>query len=110
MMRGSASCLGGRCRLAAAPRRIKFDPCWCMIARLFPPAWARIDPRSSEPLRRSLVEKQMIDADPGIAFERLAPIGPEAVNALVRVKVANGVGPALAEQPLVRVARFGREK
>jgi len=81
-----------------------------MVARLVERPRAGVDAGCLEPLRRGLVQQQMVDADAGIAFERAPPIGPEAVDALIGMQVADRIGPALVEDAAIGGFGFGREE
>ena len=70
-----------------------------MVAGLLAGANAAIDAGRLEPFRRRGVEQQMVDADAGIAGEGVAPIIPEGEDRLARMKMADGVGPALGQEP-----------
>ena len=69
-----------------------------MVAGLLAGAKSGVDAGRREALRRDGIEQQMVDADAGVAGEGVAPIIPEGVDGLVGVEMADGVGPALAEQ------------
>ena len=81
-----------------------------MVARLLPTARAGIDARSYEAFHGGLVEQQMVDTNAGVALERLAPISPEAVYALLGMKVADRVGPTMIEVVLVGGLGVGCEQ
>ena len=52
----------------------------------------------------------MVDPEPGVALEAVAPIFPERVDALTRVQVPDGVGPALGNEMSIGLADFRPEK
>src|ERR1700689_465347 len=52
----------------------------------------------------------MIDAQAGVASEIVSEVVPESVDALVRMQLAHGVGPALSDQVRKGLARFGTKE
>src|SRR5271156_5403860 len=52
----------------------------------------------------------MIDAQAGVASEIISEVIPESVDALVRMQLAQGVGPALSDQVGKGLSRFGAEE
>src|SRR5271163_3375218 len=52
----------------------------------------------------------MIDAQAGVASEIISEVIPESVDALVRMKLAQGVGPALSDQVGKGLSRFGTKE
>ena len=52
----------------------------------------------------------MIDAQPGIASERIPEILPEGVDPLARVQRSQCVRPALFEETLISLAHFRAEQ
>src|SRR5271155_6158777 len=52
----------------------------------------------------------MIDAQASIAAEVVSEVIPESVDALVRMQLAQGVGPALSDQVGKGLSRFGAEE
>ena len=52
----------------------------------------------------------MVDADAGVAGEGVAPIIPEGEDRLVRVELADRVGPALLQQADILGSRLGLEE
>src|SRR5215204_7360097 len=76
-----------------------------MVAGLGEGADAAVDAGRLEAPGRWLVEEQMVDADSGVAWPGVAEIIPEGEHPLLRVKLAEGVGPALLKQP--RIGRLG---
>src|SRR5215217_178254 len=74
------------------------DPRWRMVAGLFPRPRFAIDSGLLEDFAERRAEQGVIDADAGVPSERVPPIMPEGINALVRVKRPQGVGPALSDQ------------
>src|SRR3954447_13073288 len=81
-----------------------------MITGLVPAARLAVDTGGLERLRQRRAQQRMVDADAGVARERIPPIMPEGVDALVWVKVADGVGPALRDKLAVLLPRRGSEQ
>ena len=81
-----------------------------MVAGLFPAAGVGVDAGGFEPPGRDRVEQQVVDADAGVAGEGVAPIIPEGEDRLVGMEMADGVGPALLQQPAILGARLGLEQ
>lgn len=81
-----------------------------MVARFVPAARAGVDARGGEAFGCRFIEQEMVDPNAGIALERLPPIGPEAVDALVGMPMPDRVGPALVEEPRVGCLCFRREQ
>src|SRR3954467_12648142 len=52
----------------------------------------------------------MIDADAGVALERVPPIVPEGVDPLIRMQMPDRVSPALSDELAILLASVGREQ
>src|SRR4051812_46074427 len=76
----------------------QLDPGRRMIARTREPAHVAVDAGSSQALGQWWAQQQMVDAQVGIAGERIAPVFPERVDALLGMELADGVDPALFER------------
>src|SRR5262245_44353935 len=95
----------------ATPAAIgKLDPGRRMIARLLPAAHLTVHAGLDEPARSRRAEQQMDYAQAGVAGPRVPEIIPEGVDALVRVKSAQCVGPALRDELMKRGARLRAEQ
>ncbi len=81
-----------------------------MIARLLPAADLAIDARAHEALGDRWAEKQMIDAQSGIALPGISEVIPKGVDALVRMQLAHRIGPAPSDEASVGVAHLGPEE
>ncbi len=77
-----------------------------VVARPLPAADVAVDAGSGHASRDGRVQQQVVDAEPRVATIRVAEEVPERVDPLVRVQVADRVGPPLGEQPAVRLARL----
>src|SRR5437868_6254267 len=89
----------GMCKSYRRLTIFKLDPGRRMIARPFPPPHLAVDVGGNQPRGRVGAEQEMVDAQPGIARPGVPPIVPEGVDRLCGVEVADGVGPALLQQP-----------
>jgi hypothetical protein len=81
-----------------------------MVARLLPATRLAIDVGRDEAVGDRRAEQQMVDAEPGVAGERVSKVVPERVDPLVRMQRAQRVGPALLDETAVGVAHFGSEE
>src|SRR5437764_3893043 len=81
-----------------------------MIAGLFPAARLAVDAGGLQLLSQRRGQQSMIDADAGVAGERIPPIMPEGVDPFVGKEVADGVGPALRDQLAIFLPRFRSEQ
>ena len=70
-----------------------------MIAGSFLPAHRAVDTAGCEPAGQVRAEQQVVEAQAGIALLAHAAIVPEGVERLLRVELAQRVGPAAADQP-----------
>jgi len=59
-----------------------------MIAGLLPAARIAVDSRRFEIFRERRTEQEVVDADSGVALERVPPVMPEGVDSLVRMELA----------------------
>src|SRR5215472_14814233 len=81
-----------------------------VVARLFPAAHVAIDARLLEPGAKLRIQKQMIDAQPGIALIGVAKVVPERIDLRLRVQRTNRIRPALPQQLRVRLANLDPEE
>lgn len=79
-----------------------------MIARLFPTAHIAADAGSFKTLPDVGAEKKMIDAQSGIARERIPEVLPERVDAFVRIEIAHGIGPSRSTSAAWALRTSGR--
>ena len=70
----------------------------------------RSTPAALRRFSQPAVEQQMVDPDARVAREGVAPIIPEGEDRLVRMEVAERVGPALLQQPRILGAGLGLEQ
>ena len=78
-----------RLGLSFAPGLVsQFDDDPRMVAGLLPAARTAINLRRDEPRLGLVVKQDVIDPQTRIALERIAPIFPEGVDALVGVKMS----------------------
>jgi hypothetical protein len=80
-----------------------------VIAGLLPASRRTVDSGRLERFRQQRAEQRMVNADAGVALERVPPIMPEGVDPLVGMKLAQRVGPPLRDQLAISLARFRRE-
>jgi hypothetical protein len=89
-------------RLASLPSldRIirKLDPDRRVVARFFPPSHGTIDAGGLETRGDGRAQEQVVDSQSGVARVGVSEIVPEGVDALARVKRAQGVGPTLRDE------------
>ena len=78
-----------------------------MIAGASHPPHLAIDSGLNQPLRRLLAQEQMIEAKPCVARPAVSQIIPEGVHRLVGMELADGIDPALVEEPPEQRARLG---
>src|SRR5688572_27941135 len=98
-------------RDASSPPSIaNLDPDRRMIAGLVARANVAIDAGADEPPRKRGAQQQMVDAQPGVTRERVAPVFPERKDTLVRIEAAHGIDPPLIEKRLIRRSRLGTEQ
>ncbi len=96
--------------MAGAGSHFQLDPDRRVIAGLFPAARGPVDAGGRQLRRQRRAQQRMVDADAGVALERVPPVRPKSVDALVRVERADGVGPALPDQLREPRARLRREQ
>src|SRR5205085_9901439 len=89
---------------------LHLDPHRRVIAGLLPATRFPVDAGGLELLRQRRAEQRMVDADARVARERVPPIVPEGVNALVRKEVPDRVGPALRDQLAMPLPRLRGEQ
>src|SRR5688572_2489542 len=89
---------------------LQFHPGRRVIAGLFPAAGRPVDARGYQGLRQSRAEQEVVDPNAGIALEGIPPIVPEGVDSLVRMELAQGVGPALLDQLRELLSGLRREE
>src|SRR6516164_6766995 len=77
---------------------LKPDPGRRMVAGAFFAADRAVDARTVQACRQLWAEQQMVEAKPGVTFEAVTHIVPEGVDALVRVPLAQRIGPALLDE------------
>jgi hypothetical protein len=70
------------------------DPRRCMVARVRQAADVAIDARGNEPLRDGFAEKKMVESHAGVVAPRVSHVILERVHGLVRVQLAQRIGPA----------------
>ena len=80
-----------------SPSRMRFQlhPGRGVVAGLFARSHVAVDAGRLQPLRRGLVEQEMVDPDAGVAGEGVPPIVPEGVDRLLR----DGDGEARRSSP-----------
>jgi hypothetical protein len=86
----------------------QFDPQRRVVAGLLPAARLAVDSGRAERFGEAGAEQRMVDADPGVTLERVPPIVPEGIDALVGEEVPQGVGSALRNELSIFLARLGR--
>ncbi len=52
----------------------------------------------------------MIDAEPGVACERVSEMAPEGIDSLARMQSAERISPSLLNEATIGVTRLGREQ
>jgi hypothetical protein len=57
-----------------------------------------IDAGGFQFLREIRAQQQVVDAQAGVAFEGIPPVFPEGIDALLRMFLADRVGPALRDE------------
>src|SRR6476646_1328098 len=78
------------CRTAKS--HLHLDPHRRVVAGLFPAPRLAVDACGLEPLRQRRAEQGVVDADAGVALERVPPIRPESVDPLVWTEMPDRVG------------------
>ena len=76
-------------------------------------SWSRTQrstPALEQPRGGLGVEQEVVDAQTGVPLPALAEVIPERVDALLRVQLAQRVGPALREQAPVALAALGLQQ
>lgn len=69
-----------------------------------------IDLGIDQPIRDRWAQQQMVDPEASIAGVSVPEIIPESIDRLVRVNGAQGVGPALRQEPEIVGLGFRREQ
>ena len=78
-----------------------------MVARAVLAAHRTIDARRDEAPGQLGTEQDLVEPEPGVALPPLPHVVPVRVHRRVRVERANGVEPALREEPRVGLAARG---
>ena len=81
-----------------------------MIACVVAAAHPTINTGGGETLRQGRAEQKMIDAQAGIASERIPEILPERVDPLARVQRPQRIGPALLYKTAIGIPHLGAEQ
>ena len=80
----------------AGPRIGKFDPDGRVVARLFTRPHIPVDTGCDQAAGKGRTQQEMIDAQSGVAGERIPEIFPEGVDPLARVRLLSACGTASA--------------
>ena len=92
----------GKLSTRPPPRRAKFDPRWSVVAcALFSPHPA-VYAACNKPLGKIGAQKDVIEAQPLIAWPTMPHVVPKRVHGIARMQGANCVGPTLIENLLKR--------
>jgi len=85
-------------------------PCRSMIARAVFSAHIPIDTGGCQPRRCLFVEQKVINPQSRISGPTVPEIVPERIHRLLRMQCAEGVGPALLQQPTKPFPGCGLDK
>jgi hypothetical protein len=87
-----------------------FDPDRGMITGSFLSSDVPINAHLDQALCRVWAEEKVIDPQPRISRKRIPEILPEGVDALIRMKLPDGIGPSLRHELPVRFAHLRSEQ
>src|SRR6185503_17936043 len=96
--------------IAVSRAPVERDPYRRMIARPLASADIAIDACACQPRCQRRTQKEMIDAKARVALECVAQIFPERVDALPRMRRADGIDPTLRDQLAKSFAHLGPEQ
>src|ERR1700716_922922 len=88
----------------------QLHPRGCVIARFFPASYISINARTDQSLRNRRVEKQVINAQTGVAHISISKVIPERIDLCVGMQDPYGIGPSLAKQSRKRFTHLDSEQ
>ena len=88
----------------------QLHPRGCVIARFFPASYISINARTDQSLRNRRVEKQVINAQTGVAHISISKVIPERIDLCVGMQDPYGIGPSLAKQSRERFTHLDSEQ
>jgi hypothetical protein len=89
---------------------VQLDPDGSVVAAVIPSADVLFDLSLCEAGSNLRAQKEVVDAESGVASVRVTEVVPEGVDALVRMKVAECVRPALVDKTPKGIPHFDAEE